>query len=160
MVDATKEEEVKNLIKTIVDTYGKLDVLVNNSAIAGEAKYFAQTSPNNMRNMVETNIMGVYYGMRYALLEMLKVGSGSIVNLASIAGLNGIPFAGEYGATKHAVVGMTKGAAIEYATSGIRINAVAPGAILTDILKEAIESGAVTKETLEEKTFRHGRRYC
>lgn len=103
-----------------------------------------------MRNMVKTNIMGVYYGMRYALLEMLKVGSGSIVNLASIAGLNGIPFAGEYGATKHAVVGMTKGAAIEYVTSGIRINAVAPGAILTDILKEAIESGAVTKETLEE----------
>lgn len=73
---------------------------------------------------------------------------GKIVNLASIAGLNGIEYGGEYGATKHAVVGMTKGAAVEHATSGITINAVAPGSILTDILNDVIASGSMTAEEL------------
>ncbi|TDQ25752.1 SDR family NAD(P)-dependent oxidoreductase [Tenacibaculum caenipelagi] len=148
-VDVTKEEQVEKLISDTVEKYGSVDVLVNNSAIAGEPKIFAQTSKNNMRNMVETNVMGLYYGMRYGILQMLKQEKkGNIVNLASIAGLNGVEYAGEYGATKHAVVGMTKGAAVEYATSGIRINAVAPGAILTDILNDVIASGQLTKEGL------------
>lgn len=147
-VDVINEDEVENLINDVVKKYGKLDVMVNNAGIAGEPKIFAETSKNNMRNMVETNIMGLYYGMRYSILAMLKTGGGSIVNLASIAGLNGLVYAGEYGATKHAVVGMTKGAAVEYATKGIRINAVAPGAVLTEILDDVIASGAMTKDDL------------
>ncbi|WP_321424176.1 SDR family oxidoreductase [uncultured Bacteroides sp.] len=148
-VDVTKEEQVEKLIADTVAKFGSIDVIVNNSGIAGEPKFFAQTSKDNMRNMVETNVMGLYYGMRYGILQMLKQeNKGTIVNLASIAGLNGIEYAGEYGATKHAVVGMTKGAAIEYATSGIRINAVAPGAILTDILNDVIASGQLTAEDL------------
>lgn len=148
-VDVTKEEQVEKLISDTVDKFGSVDVIVNNSGIAGEPKFFAQTSKDNMRNMVETNVMGLYYGMRYGILQMLKQESkGNIVNLASIAGLNGMEYAGEYGATKHAVVGMTKGAAVEYATSGIRINAVAPGAILTDILNDVIASGEATVDDL------------
>lgn len=147
-VQITDENQVEALIKDVVAKYGKLDVLVNNAGIAGEPKYFAQTSKDNMRNMIEVNVMGVYYGMRYAILEMLKTGGGKIVNLASIAGLNGIPLAGEYAATKHAVVGMTRGAAVEYATQNIRINAVAPGAVLTEILDDVIKSGAMTEADL------------
>ena len=148
-VDVTDEAQVEQLIQDTVAKYGHLDVMVNNSGIAGEPQIFGQTSKDNMRNMVEVNLMGVYYGMRYALLQMLKQEQkGKIVNLASIAGLNGIQLAGEYGATKHAVVGMTRGAAVEYATTGIRINAVAPGAVLTEILDDVIASGQLTKEDL------------
>ena len=148
-VDVTDEAQVEQLIQDTVAKYGRLDVMVNNSGIAGEPQIFGQTSKDNMRNMVEVNLMGVYYGMRYALLQMLKQEQkGKIVNLASIAGLNGIQLAGEYGATKHAVVGMTRGAAVEYATTGIRINAVAPGAVLTEILDDVIASGQLTKEDL------------
>ena len=91
---------------------------------------------------LDTNVLGVYYGMKYAIRAMLKTGGGTIVNLASIAGLNGLIYTAQYCATKHAVVGLTKAAAIDYAQQGIRINAVAPGAIKTDILKHAIDAGA------------------
>ncbi|MCE7054688.1 SDR family oxidoreductase [Algoriphagus sp. AGSA1] len=148
-VDVTNEDQVEKLISDTVEKYGSVDVLVNNSGIAGEPKFFAHTSKNNMRDMIETNVMGLYWGMRYGILQMLKQPTkGKIVNLASIAGLNGIEYGGEYGATKHAVVGMTKGAAVEHATSGITINAVAPGSILTDILNDVIASGSMTAEEL------------
>ena len=148
-VDVTDEAQVEQLIQDTVAKYGRLDVMVNNSGIAGEPQIFGQTSKDNMRNMVEVNLMGVYYGMRYALLQMLnQEQKGKIVNLASIVGLNGIQLAGEYGATKQSVVGMTRGAAVEYATTGIRINAVAPGAVLTEILDDVIASGQLTKEDL------------
>lgn len=99
--------------------------------------------------MLDTNVMGVYYGMKYAIIEMLKTGGGTIVNLASIAGLNGLYATAQYNASKHAVVGLTKGTAIDYAQQGIRINAVAPGAIKTDILKNAIASGTYDVSSIE-----------
>ncbi len=150
-VDVVKADEVKELIEDVVKQYGTLDVLVNNSGIAGEYAFFSETSENNMREMVEVNLMGVYYGMRYAIQEMKKVGKGNIVNLASIAGLNGIEGAGEYGATKHAVVGMTKGAAVEHGPNGIRVNAVAPTAVMTDILQNAIDAGYPVEEDMLSK---------
>ena len=112
-LDVTNEEQVAQVIEQTVAKFGKLDSIVNNS-----------------------------YGMKYAIRAMLKTGGGTIVNLASIAGLNGLIYTAQYCATKHAVVGLTKAAAIDYAQQGIRINAVAPGAIKTDILKHAIEAGA------------------
>lgn len=92
-----------------------MDTIVNNAGIADETKLFADCSTENFREMIETNIMGLYYGMKYAVKYYLEVGSGKIVNLASIAGLNGIEYAAQYGATKHVVVGLTKGVAVEYA---------------------------------------------
>ena len=85
--------------------------------------------------------MGLYYGMKYAIAHYLKTGGGNIVNLASIAGLNGIPYAAQYGATKHAVVGLTKAVAVEYADKNIRVNAIAPGACDTEILQAARDAG-------------------
>jgi NAD(P)-dependent dehydrogenase (short-subunit alcohol dehydrogenase family) len=137
--DVSDEMAVKALIEQVVREFGRLDFAVNNAAISNETVSLVQSSSDNYRDMVNTNVLGVYYSMKYELAQMVEQGSGSIVNLASIAGLNGIPFAGPYGSTKHAVVGLTKSSALEHATQGIRVNGVAPGAIRTDIIGASLD---------------------
>lgn len=140
--DITQENEVKALIEQAVAHFGKIDVMVNNSGIAGRENVpLHQHSTENFRELIEVNVMGLFWGMKYAIDAMLKTGGGVVVNLASIAGLNGIEFTSQYSASKHAVVGLTKSASLDYATQGIRVNAVAPGAIKTDILQNAINAG-------------------
>lgn len=141
-LDVTSEEQFAQVVEETVAKFGKLDSIVNNSGISLGAAPLADTETEEFKQQIDTNILGVYYGMKYAIRAMLKTGGGTIVNLASIAGLNGLPYTAQYAATKHAVVGLTKATAQDYATQGIRINAVAPGAIKTDILKHAIEAGA------------------
>lgn len=148
-LDVTNEEQVKSVIETTVKKFGKLDSIVNNSGISLGNAVLAETESSDLKQMLETNVMGVYYGMKYAIIEMLKTGGGTIVNLASIAGLNGLYATAQYNASKHAVVGLTKGASIDYAQQGIRVNAVAPGAIKTDILKNAIASGTYDVSSIE-----------
>jgi NAD(P)-dependent dehydrogenase (short-subunit alcohol dehydrogenase family) len=148
-LDVTKEEQVKEVIEKTVAKFGKLDSIVNNSGISLGNAILGETDSDELRKMLDTNVMGVYFGMKYAIQAMLKTGGGTIVNLASIAGINGLYATALYNASKHAVVGLTKGASIDYATQGIRVNAVAPGAIKTDILKNAIASGTYNVSTIE-----------
>lgn len=147
-LDVTSEEQFAQVVEETVAKFGKLDSIVNNSGISLGAAPLADTETEEFKQQIDTNILGVYYGMKYAIRAMLKTGGGTIVNLASIAGLNGLPYTAQYAATKHAVVGLTKATAQDYATQGIRINAVAPGAIKTDILKHAIEAGAYNEASI------------
>lgn len=139
--DVADEAAVKTMMDSIVAEFGRLDMAVNNAGVSNETGTLVQSSSDNYREMVETNIMGVYFSMKHELVQMVKQGGGAIVNLASIAGLNGITWAGPYASTKHAVVGLTKSSALDHATQGIRINGVAPGAIKTDIIAAQLGGG-------------------
>ncbi|MDO4160347.1 MAG: glucose 1-dehydrogenase [Prevotellaceae bacterium] len=137
--DVTDEQAMKAIVESIVVEFGSLDYAVNNAGVSLETCLIPQSNSELFKQMIDTNILGVYYGMKYQLAQMQKQGNGSIVNLCSIAGLNGIAYTSTYAATKHAVVGMTKSSALDYAPMGIRINGVAPGATKTDIIAKQLE---------------------
>lgn len=147
-VNVDNEQEVAKAIDDVVARFGKMDCIVNNAGIAKGIEEMADTQTDDFKAMLETNVLGVYYGMKYAIRHYLATGGGSIVNLASIAGLNGIAHASTYCATKHAVVGLTKGAAVEYSSRGIRVNAVAPAACKTDIVRYAIDGGVYDEKSM------------
>src|ERR1700759_256358 len=139
--DVDNETHVSQMIEFAVKKYGRLDLAVNNAGISNETKTIGDSDPAKFQAMLQTNVMGVYLCMKYEIQQMLKNGGGSIVNLASIAGLNGIPYAGPYAATKHAVVGLTKSGGLDYAKRNVRIKAGAPGAIRTDLIEAQIVLG-------------------
>lgn len=147
--DVTQEQEIEALYAGVVSAFGRVDQVVNSAGIGLETKLLADSSSEAFRQMLDVNVMGVYYSMKHALKQMLgQGGGGAIVNVASAAGLNGMASVGPYAATKHAVVGLTKTAALEYATQGIRVNAVAPGTILTERMAARLQASGMDEKTI------------
>jgi NAD(P)-dependent dehydrogenase (short-subunit alcohol dehydrogenase family) len=134
--DVTKEADVANLVAQIVATYGRLDAAFNNAGVEGQVgKQTHEQSIENYRSVIDTNVLGVLLAMKFEIAAMLHHGGGgAIVNNASVGGLVGFPGASVYVASKHAVMGLTKTAALEYAKHRIRVNAVSPGGIETPML--------------------------
>lgn len=139
VADVSDEDAVKNYIDETVKAFGRIDGLYNNAGIEGRQAGMTEYDLSVFKKVVDINLMGVYYGMRYAIPVMQKQKYGRIVNVASVGGIRGVLNQTPYVATKHAVSGMTKNAALEYGKDGITTNAIAPGAILTPMVAEAFK---------------------
>lgn len=141
--DVARGVEVSALVQTTVEAYGRLDCAFNNAGIEGEVAPTAECTEDNWDRVLAVDLKGVWLCMKYEIQQMLKQGKGAIVNTASVAGMvaeRGFP---AYAAAKGGVVQLTRTAAIEYATTGLRVNAVCPGGILTPMIDRALSKLSV-----------------
>ncbi|MBS9802239.1 MULTISPECIES: SDR family NAD(P)-dependent oxidoreductase [Bacillus cereus group] len=129
--DVSKTEDVQNYVNKAVETYGRIDIFFNNAGIIQKFAPFTSVEESEFDRIMSVNVKGVFLGMKYVLKVMEEQGIGSIINTASTAGVRPEHSVAVYSASKHAVVGLTKGAALEYTKKGIRINALCPGGVKT-----------------------------
>src|SRR5258707_9242448 len=134
VTDVSKPEDAKALVERAVSEFGRLDLAFNNAGVDGEQVPLHEQDVDKATMLFDVNIKGVFYCMKYEIEQMLRTGGGAIVNTSSIFGLNGYPGWSLYSATKPALTGMTKAAALDYAKQSIRINAVGPGPAETPLL--------------------------
>lgn len=132
--DVSKGVDAKALVSRAVSEFGRLDLAFNNAGVDGEQVPLHEQDVEKAGRLFDVNIKGVFLCMKYEIEQMLSSGGGAIVNTSSIFGLNGYPGWSLYVATKHAVTGMTKAAALDYAKRGVRVNAVGPGPVETPLL--------------------------
>jgi NAD(P)-dependent dehydrogenase (short-subunit alcohol dehydrogenase family) len=147
--DVANEDDVRSLVEKTVDTYGRLDYAFNNAGIEEVMTPFLDQTSAKFDQIMNTNVRGVWLSMKYEIPEMIKTGNGAVVNNSSAAGIMGFPQTPIYVASKHAVLGLTKSAALEYAKSRIRINTIAPGGVKTDAMTRLVESSRQPLETFD-----------
>ena len=147
--DSSSSEDNKRLVEKTIEKFGALHIAVNNAGIAGPSANVGEYPIDGWEKVIAINLNGVFYGMRYQIPAMEKSNGGSIINMASILGSVGFPTSAAYVAAKHGVVGLSKNAALEYATKNIRINSVGPGFIKTPLVEENLD--ADTLKFLEAK---------
>lgn len=147
LADVRHEDDVRRLIDLTVDRFGQLDAAVNNAGTEGPRRPITEHTAETLAATFETNVGGTLFAMKHELRTMLPQGRGSIVNVSSIYGHVGAPGSSVYSASKHAVLGLTRSAALEVAASGVRINAVAPGPISTNML-DRVAGGEENKASI------------
>jgi NAD(P)-dependent dehydrogenase (short-subunit alcohol dehydrogenase family) len=144
--DVRFEAEVRGLVERTVERFGRLDIAVNNAGTEGQLAPVVEQTATNYEETFSANVLGVLLSLKHEMRVMASQGAGAIVNLSSIAGQVGIAGASVYAASKHAVEGLTKSVALEGAALGVRVNAVAPGPVATEMLERFVGGDAAQKE--------------
>lgn len=147
--NVARAAEVEAMVEKTINYYGRLDYAVNNAAVEEERQLLGDASDEQFDRIMNVNVKGVWLCMKYQLRQMLKQGSGAIVNMAGVAGLVGLPNHAIYAASKHAVVGLSKSAAAEYAREGVRVNVLCPGGVKTPMLARLVERDPGSEKRLK-----------
>lgn len=153
IADVANESAVSRYVDETVRVFGRIDGFYNNAGIEGRQAGITEYDVGVFKRVIDINVMGVYYGMRYVLPVMQKQAYGRIVNAASVGGIRGVLNQMPYVASKHAVSGMTKNAALEFGRYGILTNAIAPGAILTPMVADAFKEVNPQNPKAAEKEY-------
>lgn len=151
-VNVSQAADVEKMVQTAVKRYGKLDILINNAGAAGDD--WDETTEEDWHRLIDVNLTSIFLGCKYAIPEMKKQGGGSIVNIASIAGIIGSPTLAPYGATKGGVVLLSKSLAKKYGRENIRVNCLCPGPVETGLTLDFLGRPASPEEEQEKRVAR------